>query len=111
MNKQISILAVEHQAERLALSVLSIIVGLLFCSYLYFVGASVLNIIARKEADAQSLGIQGSVGVLEEQYFALSQSVTPQDAPSLGLAPVSQTAYVYRPGDAAVAPIADDTEI
>lgn len=95
-------LAVEHPLERRVLSILSIILVLLVASYLYFVTASILHVMARAEADAQSQQIESDIGSLEEQYFALSQSVSPQEAQTLGLAPVEGTSYVYRPGNAAV---------
>jgi hypothetical protein len=101
--RQLNVLAFEYPAERIAFFALSILLAILFCGYFYFVASSVLNIIARKEADAQSAQLQGSIGTLEEQYFALSQTLSPADATTLGLSPVAQTQYVYRPGNAASA--------
>ncbi|HUO50047.1 MAG TPA: hypothetical protein VMU25_00525 [Candidatus Paceibacterota bacterium] len=101
--REMRVLAAEHPAERIALKVLLVLLAVLLFAYFYFVVASVLNIIARKEADAQASKIESAVGNLEQQYFALSQSITPQAAQDLGLAPVEQTQYVYRPGNAASA--------
>lgn len=99
LNKKISILAVEHPVE--AQLFRAFIIGLVvcMCAYLYLVAASVLNVMAQKEAVSHSLQIQSSIGVLEEKYFALSQSITPESGASIGLAPISQTSYVYRPGN------------
>jgi hypothetical protein len=111
MNKKISMLAIEYPVERMAFVALTAVLAILFCAYFYLVVASVLNIIARKEADAQSATLQGSIGILEKQYFTLSQSITPQDAQDLGLAPVTGTYYVYRPGNAASAAPSDTNTI
>lgn len=104
MNKHIAILSVEHLYERTAFRVLFAVLGILLCSYLYFVGSSVLNIIARKEATRASASLQGAISQLEKEYFVLTESVTPASAESIGLAPIGTTLYVYRPGNAAVAP-------
>ncbi len=103
MNKNLAILSLEYTYERVAFRVLFAILGVLLCGYLYFVGASVLNIIARKEATRSSAALQSSIAGLEKQYFALSDEVTPESGSSLGLAPVSGTDYVYRPGATASA--------
>ena len=99
--RQTSILAVEHPAERVAFTVLIVILAPLICAYFYFVVASISHVIARKEADTNSAALQESIGGLEQQYFALSQSLTPQEATQMGLTPVKETQYVYRPGNSA----------
>jgi hypothetical protein len=111
MHKKISILASEHPFERTAVQVLFGVLVLLLCAYLYFVGASVFNIIARKEATAQTAGLQSAIAEMEQKYFALSQSVDNGSAATLGLAPVSGTTYVYRPGNAASAGVVARNEI
>ena len=90
--------------ERIAFRVLFALLGIILCGYLYFVGVSVLNIIARKEATRATATLQGTIAGLEKQYFALSESVTPQSGAALGLGQVQETDYVYRPGSTASAP-------
>lgn len=92
-------LSMEHPFERVLVRVLLIVLIALVCGYLYFVSASVLNVMARREALAQVNKIQGAIGGLEQQYFVLSQAVRPEMGTSLGLSPVLQTQYVYRPGN------------
>ena len=99
-------LSMEHPIERLIFRALTVFLIALVCGYLYFVSASVLNVIARKDALAQVAVIQGSIGGLEQQYFKLSQAVTPQSGQALGLSPVGQPKYVYRPGNVTSATIA-----
>ncbi len=110
MNKHLVILSLEYTFERIAFRVLFAVLGIILCGYLYFVGASVLNIIARKEATRSSVAIQSSIAGLEKQFFALSESVTPETGSSLGLAPVNDTDYVYRPGATAALTPADTIE-
>lgn len=93
----------EHPAERLLFVGLSLVLALLVCAYLYFVTASIMNVIARKDALSQIDQLQGQMGSAEQQYFALSQQMTPSEGASLGLVPVQNTQYVYRPGVAASA--------
>lgn len=99
--RQTQMLAIEHPAERYAFLFLVSVLGILICAYFYFVVGSVFNVIAERTADAQSAQLQGTIGSLEQQYFALSQTLTPQAASNMGLAPIKNTQYVYRPGNAA----------
>ena len=92
-------LSLEHPRERFLLRALGVALLALICMYLYFVTASVLNVIARKEALAQVTNIQGSIGALENRYLALSEGITPEEGKALGLKPVAKTQYVYRPGN------------
>lgn len=73
---------------------------LLVCasSYGYLVGISIFNTIARKEAVVESVRLETSVGMLEEQYFALSEEITPDTGSTFGLVPVAEKSYAYRPG-------------
>jgi hypothetical protein len=99
-------LSLEHPRERLMLHTLGFLLALLVCAYLYFVTASVLNVIARKEALAQVNTIQGQIGSLEQHYLVLSQAANPQEASALGLTPLGKIQYVYRPGNVETATIA-----
>ncbi|MEK7134088.1 MAG: hypothetical protein AAB804_03385 [Patescibacteria group bacterium] len=92
-------LSVQHPFENTIIRVLSIALIVLVFGYLYFVSASVLNVMARKEALAEVTKIQGFIGGLEQQYFALSEGVTLQAGATLGLSPITDTQYVYRPGN------------
>lgn len=102
--KQTRALAIEYPAERAAFAILVGALALLICAYFYFVIASVFNVIGERQADAEASGLQGTIASLEEQYFALSQALTPEEASDLGLTPVKETSYVYQPGNAASIP-------
>jgi hypothetical protein len=102
-------LAVEHPYEARAFSILLIALGVFIAAYLYFVTASVLHVMARTEATNEVQAIDASIGDLEQQYLALSETVSPQEAPSLGLSPVSNISYVYRPGTEALRTVEPNT--
>ncbi|MDP3965646.1 MAG: hypothetical protein Q8Q13_02500 [bacterium] len=88
----------EHPLEAIAFRAFFILLlGLIFV-YIYLVGFSALNIIARKEALAQAAQAGALIVNSERAYFAASQKVVPEAGLPLGLAPVAKTAYVYRPG-------------
>ncbi len=99
-------LSLEHPVERIVLRVLSIFLLAAIAGYLYFVSASILNVIARKEALSRISVIQGSIGGLEQDYFELSSGIRPESGPSLGLGPIKNQSYVYRPGNVGAATIA-----
>ena len=88
----------EHPLEHTAFRSLIAVLFILISAYLYFVTASVLNVIARKEALSQSTRLGTAIGAYERDYFAISQTVKPDAGLPLGLFPVANTAYVYRPG-------------
>ncbi len=88
----------EHPFESTAFNTFFGILMLLVFSYIYLVGSTALNIIARKEALAKAALAGATIGNFEREYFAISQTVKPGAGEPLGLFPVSNIAYVYRPG-------------
>lgn len=101
-------LAMEHPFEPRALTALSIVLVILVMAYLYFVTASIFNVMGRSEALRKTQTIESSIGLLEQHYLALSREVSPQAGIALGLAPIGHTSYVYRPGNAAVRTVASN---
>lgn len=92
------IMKAEHPLEKTLLKALGVVLlGALAC-YAYFVASSIFNVIAAKEAGLESARLQTIVGGLEQEYFALAEHISPERAKTLGLAPVSQTSYVYELG-------------
>jgi len=88
----------EHPAERAILKLLVVALMTFLGAYVYFVSASVLNVIARKEALAQTATLSSTLSLLERDYYAAAAAVTPSVGERLGLVPISNTQYVYRPG-------------
>lgn len=97
--KSISLTA-EHPYESAILRIIVISILALVFGYLYFVGASILHVVARKEMNAEATRLQSAIAVMEREYFALSGVVDESIAPSLGLSAVQKTTYVYEPGTA-----------
>lgn len=98
----------EHPFEQTALKALVAVLGLSICAYLYFVCASVLNVMAQREANRTAQASETSIGTLEQQYFALSHEVTEENAEIIGLVPIAKTDYVYRPGPVGVASVSSN---
>lgn len=87
----------------MAFRVLCGVLAVLLFGYLYFVSASILNIMAQREAEASLAQVQSTIASLEQEYFALDEHVDQSIASSLGLAPIEGAQYVYVPGNAASA--------
>ncbi len=95
--RQTQVLAVEYRAERIIFTMLAALLAALFFAYFYFVIGSVLNVIGEKQADTKASNIQGSIAMLEQQYFSLSQSLTPQTAADMALPPFrTRSTYIDR---------------
>ena len=78
--------------------------------YMYLVGASILNVIAMREANTETARLGNAVSLLEREYFSIAQAVDPANALRLGLTPISSTVYIHRPGTlSAGAPAEADT--
>lgn len=91
-------LTAEHPAERVMFRVLIALLLGLIAGYIYFVSASVLNVVARKEAMTHMASLGSSVSLLERDYYAATAAITPGVGARLGLSPVAHTRYVHRPG-------------
>jgi hypothetical protein len=96
LHKKITALSAEMPFEYMALRYLFVVIAILIVAYLYLVSASVVNVIAQREASQASAQMESNIGVLGGKYFALSQEVTSARAQMLGLTPLSQSSYVYR---------------
>ena len=96
LNRKVSALSLEHRNEYAVFRVLCFSAVFLVVVYLYLVSASVLNVIAQKEADATSSALESNLGELEAQYFALSKNITPEHASNLGFTALSDSSFVYR---------------
>jgi len=100
MNKHLSILSFQHQLESVTLRSVGALLCIALAGYLYLVGSSVLHVMARKEAHAGVEKLMTAIAEREQQYFALSGSISPDHSAIYGLGPISEASYVYRPGGA-----------
>jgi hypothetical protein len=92
-------LTIEHPVERITFRAFVCMLGVLASLYLYFVGTSVLNVVARKESLRETAALANAVSQLEREYLVASQDIGPEDGARLGLTPVSKTVYIHRPGN------------
>jgi hypothetical protein len=96
------LLATEHPLERQARQALVGLIAFFICAYLYCVGASILNVMARTEAESHAVATRDTIAELESSYFSLSQAMTPDVGRTLGLVPVAASSYVAVPGATAM---------
>lgn len=94
--------AIAFAGESHMLQVLSIFLALSICAYLYFVGVSIMNVISNREASVESERLRSVVGSLEENYFTLAKSISPEAAGLHGLTTSAGASYVRRTGAVAV---------
>lgn len=104
-------LTAEHPAEGLIFCVLVASVIVLAVVYSYLVSATIINVMARREALTQSSNLATAVSKLEHEYFAIAQDIGPEDGARLGLAPVSKTYYMHRPRNLSAGNPTPDNEI
>ncbi len=69
---------------------------ILILAYLYLVNASVLSVVGRKHAEESSSDIAAHVAGLEAEYFALSESVTMDEALAKGFSEPKDTLFASR---------------
>ena len=105
LQKKTQVLTVEHPAERFVLQACLFMLGLLLVGYLYFVCQSILNVMARQEAEHRATSLAGEIGALEQRFFSLSHTITPAEAQTLGLKALRSTSYVHRPGEVGVSEV------
>lgn len=89
-----SINVAAYRGEAHFLRILSLLLALSIAGYLYFVGLSIMNVIANREASVMSDRLQSDVASLEQEYFTLSKGVSPEAASNHGLARPAVTSFV-----------------
>ncbi|MBI5456667.1 hypothetical protein HY969_02910 [Candidatus Kaiserbacteria bacterium] len=84
--------------EESAIRFFGVLLAVSVFAYVFFVSLSIVNVIARKEADEQASQLRASVGQLEREYFALSGGVQANDGETIGLTAVRGANFIHRPG-------------
>ncbi len=100
-------LAREFAFERRAISIFSILLITLVLAYVYFVASSVFAVMARADADRNIRTAETNLASMEQKYLTSSSAISKQTADSEGLMNLGEISYVYRPGNTALANIAD----
>jgi len=86
----------ELSGEQFLIRGLGVALALCILAYLYFVGLSIMNVIANREASVESTRLQSTVSSLEEEYFTLSRAISPEAGANLGLTQSEETFFVRR---------------
>lgn len=68
--------------------------AVLFSMYMYFLVASIIDVVLHKETLVSIQETESSIGQLESQYFARLDTLTPDILPAYGLVAEAPSAYV-----------------
>lgn len=98
--------AYRHEHLVLRFLTLALVSGVI--AYGYFVGFSIMNVIAHKEAAAKSAQLKSSLSRLEQTYFELTKNMSPDMGSAIGLGPTEHTEYIRRAGTVGVASRANE---
>lgn len=82
--------------ESYILQALFLALGICIAAYLYFVGVSIMNVIANREASVETERLRSTVGSLEQDYFTLSKDVTSIVGTDIGLTQTVGSSFVKR---------------
>lgn len=104
----LSIRIVALPGEEHALRVLGVALGACMIAYVGFVSFSIMNVIAYREAVAESESLRSELGLLEQEYFELSKGIHEDRAVSLGLEQVLDRSFVRVPSALGVATSPND---
>lgn len=85
-----------YRGESFLLSFLYIALGVCIMGYVYFVGVSIVNLIANREAVVENERLQSEVASLEQEYFELSKGITAAAAAEHGLSQPAAASFVRR---------------
>lgn len=105
---QFSVRVAAFRGEGHLLSLLYFILACSIAGYVYFVGLSIMNVIANREASIESERLQSEVAALEQEYFELAKEVTPAAASEYGLTAPLATSFVKRDTNYATNVTAED---
>ena len=85
-----------HREQRLFFGAVSVLF-ILFALYIYFISASVVHVIARKEVDREIAHVASAIGDLEFAYITAKQAIAPERLAKYGfLSAPAQKIYVKK---------------
>ncbi|MBI4086475.1 hypothetical protein HY416_00630 [Candidatus Kaiserbacteria bacterium] len=87
-----------HQTQRLFFVALSIFL-ILFGLYVYFISASVVHVIARKEVDREITYLHSHISDLESSYIDAKQAIGEDTIGQYGFVPAPKKVYVVKAPD------------
>lgn len=83
--------------------------GLLLCGplYVYYVNAAIVNIVDRKQAEAETRDVAANISELEALYYERSSVITPEFAYEQGFIESSHTLFAIRGSYAGLAQLGE----
>lgn len=100
MKKQKAITAYKQESRIFYIAFTSCI--LVFCAYMYFVSASIVHVVMRKEVDAQIAQLGTHMGELESKYIEIQHSVSSDIATQKGFVVVDKKIFIDKTVDTLV---------
>ena len=83
-----------YAAERRALFAVGFAIVALAGLYMYFITASVMNVVLRKELEMERAEVHTRLSALEEEYLTKVAAIDRAHAEALGLVPLAQKRFV-----------------
>lgn len=88
--------AYQFNIGRSAIGALCAALILLACLYVYFLSASILNVVMREEIEQDIVALSSTIGELEFEYLSLKQTIDLSRAHAMGLEQLPQKRFVTR---------------
>jgi len=89
-------LAYTIQKEKRYLIGLVTLAFILVCLYMYFVSATIMHVVVRKETDQSMSQMHSKLGALEAEYIAAQHSVSEHVASLQGFVATSEKVFINR---------------
>lgn len=100
MKKQKTITAYKQESRLFYMAFISCIS--VFCAYMYFVSASIVHVVMRKEVDTQIAQLSTHVSELESKYIDIQHSVSSDIASQKGFVTVDKKIFIDKTVDTLV---------
>lgn len=94
--KHTSRTAILYAEERLLVTLSLMLLFIAFALYMYFLSASVLNVVMRQEIDAEIHTTQTKISALESRYIIAKTNITPDVAVAHGLLKSDQKTFITK---------------
>jgi len=94
--KHITRTATLYAEERLMVTFSGMLLLVAFALYMYFLSASVLNVVMRQEIDAEIHTTQTKIAALESRYIIAKTNITEEVATAHGLQKTEQKTFITK---------------
>lgn len=91
--------------------ILLALLGVVLFAYIYFLGASVYSVIARKEFERESAQLVAKISILESEYVQLDKAVSLELAHANGFVDIAVPRYISREDTGSTFTLRTETEL